>query len=367
MSAPILIAGGYGLVGSQIARLFRDRHPEITLMLGGRHPQNGAALAEALGRAQAVPLDMTAERPLDGLPLPAAILAAVNDPADHLLRDAVRLGVPLVDLTRWTARVRDAALRLSTAPLTAPVVFSSAWMGGVVPLVAAAAMRDLAAVESVDVAILYATEDQAGPNSVDYMDRLEIPFDVLIEGTPRSVPPLTDGRQVVFPSGHRARVYRIDTPEQATLPHFSGARTVATRLGFDDDGSTELLRMLVRSGLWNLIKGPRFASLRRAILYNPGAGAAHEVVIEVTGRDAAGHALSRRAEIMDPAGQSHLTAIGGLIQLERVLGLGSYPAPEPRVMFPESLAPLAAGLETLRELGVKVTIEALASGTPRSR
>lgn len=150
------------------------------------------------------------------------------------LVDAVRLGVPLVDLTRWTARVRDAAWRIATERLSAPVVFSSAWMGGVVPLVVAAVMRDLAA-------------------------------------------------------------------------------------------------------------------------------------IEVTGRDAEGRPISRRAAISDPAGQSHLTAIGGVIQLERILGLASYPAPEPLVMFPESTPQLDASLQTLRELGVSVTVETVASGTPRSR
>ncbi len=358
MESPVLIAGGYGLVGRQIASLLRRRHAHLPLMLGGRHPEQGAAFAASLGHAEAVTLDLCAEHPLALLPHPAAVIGAVNDPEDRLLVEALRQGIPLVDLTRWTARVRDAALRVASERLSAPVVFSSAWMGGLVPLVAAAVIRDVAEVEAIDVAILYATRDQAGPNSVAYMDRLEIPFDVLSEGARRQVRPLTDGRRVTFPSGRSATVYRIDTPEQATLPAFSGAKTVATRLGFDDTGSTEALRLLVRSGLWKLISGPRFAGLRRAILYNPGAGAAHEVVIEVKGRDAEGRPTARRAALVDPEGQSHMTAVGAAIQLERLLGLGSHPLPEPRVLFPESLPQLDAALQTMEELGVVLRVDA---------
>ena len=117
-----------------------------------------------------------------------------------------------------------------------------------------------------------------------------------------------------------------------------------------------MLRLLVRSGLWRLISGERFAGVRRAVLYDPGEGAPHEVVIDVRGNDAEGRRLTRRATIVDPEGQSHLTAVGALIQLERVLGLGAYPAPGAGVMVAESTPEPDASLQTLRELGVVVTV-----------
>ncbi len=366
--APALIAGGYGLVGSQIARLLRRRHPQLPLQLGGRHPERGEALARELDRAEAVPLDLMADRPLSSVTTrPSAIVAVANDPEDRLLWDAIRLGIPYVDITRWTQRVRETVWQIAPERLSAPILFSSAWMGGVIPVVAAYAMRELAVTEEIDISILYATRDQAGPNSVDYMDRLQIPFEVQLAGQRQLVEPLTDGRQVLFPGGRRAHVYRLDTPEQATLPRFSGAKTVTTRLGFDDAASTSLLRLLVRSGIWKAISGPRFAGLRRSMLYNPGPGAPHEVVIALSGRDAAGSPRSVSASLSDPLGQSHLTAVGALLQLERVLGLGSYPVPEPRVLFPESTPRLDDCIETLREMGVVVRLESGARSTSGGR
>ena len=168
-SGPVLIAGGYGLVGAQVAELLRERHPELPLGLGGRRPQAAAALAQRLG-ASAVALDVSRSDPLAGLEAPRAVIAAVNDPDDRLLLAAVRAGIPYVDITRWTTLVRRAALRATLAGPRAPVLLCSAWMAGVAPIVARACARGLEPPASIDISILYALKDRAGEDSVEYMD-----------------------------------------------------------------------------------------------------------------------------------------------------------------------------------------------------
>lgn len=49
MSPRILIAGGWGVVGSAVARLIREAGHDIELVLGGRNPESGAELAKTLG------------------------------------------------------------------------------------------------------------------------------------------------------------------------------------------------------------------------------------------------------------------------------------------------------------------------------
>ena len=46
MKEAVLIAGGYGVVGEQVAQIMRQRHPDIPLILGGRNPQKGESLAK---------------------------------------------------------------------------------------------------------------------------------------------------------------------------------------------------------------------------------------------------------------------------------------------------------------------------------
>ena len=45
MSPRILIAGGYGVIGTAIATALRAAHPGVELILAGRRPDAGAALA----------------------------------------------------------------------------------------------------------------------------------------------------------------------------------------------------------------------------------------------------------------------------------------------------------------------------------
>ena len=82
------------------------------------------------------------------------------------------------------------------------------------------------------------------------------------------------------------------------------------------------MRRLIRLGLWGLLmKLPGMSAIAAT---KPGKGAAHEIVIEVEG-ETGGARVNRRATILDPRGQSHLTAVGALYALERVAGLNAAP------------------------------------------
>jgi hypothetical protein len=350
----VVLVGGTGVVGRQIAHAVRQRHPGLKLVLAGRDAARAAAVAAELGAAAGVAVDVGRPEPLAGA-APAAVISAVNDPGDHLLADALRLGVPLLDIARWTDRVRTASALVRAAP-EAPVLLSSGWMGGICSALAAGVAEELAAVDTIDISVLYALKDKAGPDSAEYMDRLATPFPVTVGGEVRFVKPLSDGRRVAFPGAGSAKVYRFDTPDEFTLPATTGAKTVAARIGFDDAFTTSLLVALVRSGAWKLISGERFTGLRRRLLYNPGEGAGHHVVIDVTGRDHRGREVARHIAVSDPLGQTHLTAVAALVQLERLLGLDGAAPPPPGLVFPDSGPCLDAALETLRRFGVRVTV-----------
>ena len=130
---------------------------------------------------------------------PRAILAAVNDPHNHLLLNAVRNGIPYLDITRWTERLQSAVSQVSAMPLNTPVILSSRWMAGVAAVMAVAASRQLQQVDCIDISVLYSLQDKAGPNSTEYMDRLATPFNVMINGERKQVHPYTDPRKSPFP------------------------------------------------------------------------------------------------------------------------------------------------------------------------
>lgn len=354
MTGPVLIAGGYGVVGTEVARAVRRRHPGLALQLAGRTPARGAALAAELGTATCVAADLAAAAdPLAALPVPpAAIIAAVNDPEDRLLAAAIAHGVPLVDITRWTALVHRAMARCAAHPPSAPVLLASGWMAGVAPLLAAWGARGLGAVDSVDVAIRYAMADRAGPDSFDYVDRFAERYEATVGGRQRLVPGLSDPREATFAHGERTRVYRLDTPEQLTLPATLGARTAATRIGFDRGIATRGLVALRRTGILRALGHPRLDGVRRALLHQPGPGASAELRIDVRGR-----AGARTVFVSDPEGQAHLTGAGAAVAAERVLGLDGGPPEPPGVRFPELHPDPDTAVAALRAAGVTVRAE----------
>ncbi|MDI6794627.1 MAG: saccharopine dehydrogenase [bacterium] len=350
----VLIAGGYGVVGQQVAEFIRQRHPDLPLIITGRNPSMAEPMVHRLTNAETAQLNVEQPNPLNGIK-PRAILATVNDPLNYLLVDAVRGGIPYVDITRWTERLKVAVSLLSGEALLAPVMLSSAWMAGVAAIVAVAVSHQLRDIGRIDISILYSLKDKAGPNSAEYMDRLVTPFEVMLNGERKQIYPYTDPRKIMFPGGYSARAYRFDTPDQLTLPTTTGAKTVSARIAFDDAMATNLIVFLTRSGIWKLISGKRFTSLRRSLLYNPGKSASHEIVIEAAGIDGKGNQKIVRATISDPQGQTHLTALGALIQLERTLGLDGAPPPAPGIVYPDTAPHLDSALQVLRNFGVTVT------------
>lgn len=337
-TGPVLIVGGYGTVGSILARLSAPSWP---LLLTGRNPSNGDAIASELGASirrwdLADPAPFTAQV--------RAVINAVNDPDDRVLRAAVRAGIPYVDVTRWTSRMLRAATAATVLNPTAPVLLSSGWMGGVVNLVAASLVKELGGARSVEIAIRYDINDIAGADSVDFIDRLGQDYEVRRGGSPVMVSPLSDARWVDV-GGHRTKVARLDTPEQLTLPLTLGLESATTRIGFSSYASTAALLAAKGLGFFRWGRGKRWTRVRRSLLYSPGAGGS--AIIRI---DAQGHQGTRTAVITDPAGQAHLTALGGYLGLRHVLDVRTAPG----VIFPESRTDLAGAIAELRSHDVEI-------------
>jgi saccharopine dehydrogenase-like NADP-dependent oxidoreductase len=352
----VVLAGGYGVVGAEVARMLRARHPSLPLVLAGRTPSRGEALAAEVG-ASLHAMDLSGPSPLDFSA--RAVVALVNDPVDRLLRACLRAGIPLVDITRWTARVQQALAVVAVEPPRAPVVLASGWMGGVTPLVGAALASELGSASAIDTSILYDPADRAGEDSIEFMDRMHVAFEVTEEGRRRVVEPLTEARRVEL-AGRRHRVLRLDTPEQLTLPLVLGARTVSTRIGFTDESATIAFQALQGLGLFHLFRGERFRGLRRALLRGSNKGGQAVVRIEVSSPEG-----SRTLTLVDARGQAHLTAAGATLALERALGLDG-DAPPQGVVFPEQTPSPERALAALRSLGVELEVDSGAAAERRA-
>lgn len=357
MTRPVLIIGGYGVVGLQLAKIIRDAHPAIPLILAGRSLDAAQNAAAKIENATGFRMDVAGTTPI----LPAhdrlaAVIAAVNDPEHTQLRAAILQDIPYIDVTRWTERLNDAIELAAILDVRSSVSLSSSWMAGISAIVAKSAASKLASVERIETSILLRLADKAGPNSVEYTDRLGYSFRVMQDGRWRDGSPMSEPTHAEFPSGFSGKVYRFDEPSQETLARYTGAKSVSSRIGYDNATTNMTMAFLVKSGLWWLISGSAFRKFRRWIIYNPGDGAAHEIVITAAGRDSTGQVKKTRATINDPRGQTHLTAIGAFVQLQEALGLGGRPVRGPGIYVPENHDDPDHVVGLLRRYGVEIEI-----------
>ncbi len=360
MTKPILIVGGYGVVGMQLARIIRARNPKLPILLAGRTLKKAEAAAKQIGYARGVLIDTNSLLPLEGVDEPlGAVIGVVNDPDSALMREAILRETPYIDITRWTERLKDAALLASTMDLKASVALSSSWMAGICALIAKKMAMNFSQIEEINTDILFRLNDNAGPDSIEYADRLSIPFRIWRGGKWQMAKPLTDPKQVIFPSGYEGKALRFDEPSQETLSLYTGAKSVSSRITYDDASTNKVMAFLVRSGLWSLISGPAFTKFRRSLIYNPGSGAAHEMVITVTGKDTENRKAHVQATIVDPKGQTHMTAVGAYIQLCEAVGLEGRSKREAGIFLPENLDTPDYAISLLHEHGIEVLFEEL--------
>jgi len=352
----VLIVGGYGVVGAQIAFLLRQRHPDIPLIIAGRNIKKAQQIAESLGNAAFVEMDVTKDNQISPLKDKlSAIVTATNDPNNFILLAAIKNDIPYIDITRWTSRLKEALIRVSVEKLTQPVIFSSAWMAGVAALIAKKMSEKFSVIESIDIDILFSLQDKAGPNSIEYADQLGTSFDVFEKGVIRSIKPMTEAKAVNFESGLSTNAYRFDTPDQLTLPIICSANGVSSRITYDDKYSGAFLSFMVRSGLWSIINRPAFTKIRHSLIYNPGEGGPHEILVSIKGRGVDGTPQNIQATILDKKGQTHLTALGSVIQVERILALNGNNGSINGVTFPEQHENIDIAIATLESHDVSIT------------
>ena len=325
MSPRILIAGGYGLVGGLVARHVRAAGHDVELILAGRNPMAGEALAQELGastaRIDVTKPDLAQIGPVD------LVVAALQDPYEALLLAALRSGAAHIGVTR-TADTMSPVAVAAAAFASRPVLLLGHWQAGVMTLVAQAAARAFTRVERIEMAALYDYADPIGPMTAGDSQGFVGRALTRSEGLWVSVDAAVGGRQVARrgqPAFDAMPMGVLDVPGLAIM---TGAPNVRFDLGTGESRGTQA-----------------------------GQAASHELFIDITGQVGSGQVETRRTVVSDPHGQAHLTALGVLIGIERILGLDGGALAGPGLKLPESFIDACAALARLQAFGVTITSE----------
>ncbi|TYP69154.1 saccharopine dehydrogenase NADP-binding domain-containing protein [Paenibacillus methanolicus] len=325
MTQRLLIAGGYGIVGSAIARHARATNQDVEIILAGRSPERGAALARQLGNARTAYLDVENVERLDQLGPIDLIVSALQDPADRLIEFALRQGVAHIGITKLADELAPLLFAAAKTPPKRPIVPLGHSQSGVMTLVALKMAETFKRIDSIRLAGLYDDREQMGPMTVgdaeSFIGRALVREDgrwawVEASRSPRSVA-LADGRVLEgLPMG------LLDVPGLA-------AATGATNVRFD------------------FIVGESIGT-------RAGGQPSQDLYIEIEGVLQSGEPAKRRTVVSDPRGQAHLTALGVLVAMERILGWNGDPPAAEGIHFPDTLVPVNAAIARFEQFGVRI-------------
>ncbi|ANY75185.1 hypothetical protein BBD41_22870 [Paenibacillus ihbetae] len=324
----IYIAGGYGVVGRAVARHIRTINQDAEIILAGRNPDKGSLFAQELGNARAAFLDIRQGQSPPELNQASLIVSTIQDPADFLIQEALAKGIAHIGITKLADELTPTLFAMQSHPPLAPIVPLGHSQAGILTLVVYHEAKSFRSIHSIGLAGHYDERDPMGPMTLEetegFINRALIRENGIwkwVEATkyPRSVR-LSNGSLV---EGHPMSV--LDVPSLAAV-------TGAPNIRFD------------------------FA-IHDSIGTRSGGTASQDLYIDLEGVLLDGRFVKRRITLSDPKGQSHFTALGILLSIERILGWdGSPPAPG-GFYLPETLVPLETAMARIEQFGIQILRE----------
>jgi hypothetical protein len=308
---PILLVGGAGSVGRRAARILRDAHPDVPLLIGGRDLAKAQAAADAVQPASAVAIDLAAEDLGLGDRPVGAVAVLFTDDRLTTLRFAQARGVPYVTISRALFELGPEVAVFTHRPDAAPVVLGTEWLVGATTIPTLELAKAFARLDHIEIGALLDEEDATGPAGDADMGRQEA-----------TMPAALARRDGAF-------VWLKGEELKTRFRAADGTMTEATAFAVND-----LIGLAAATGVPNidfrLAVGT--SSTRRR-----GEPFSTEILIELSGEDAAGRPLKTRHAVIHPEGQMPLTGLGVALLLERLLGLGGAPAVGPGLYLPYQL------------------------------
>ncbi|MEC0309299.1 hypothetical protein P4H67_21275 [Paenibacillus lautus] len=324
----IYIAGGYGVIGSAIARHIRKINQDAEIILAGRHPEKGSLLVQELGNARTAFLDIRQGQSPAELDQVDLIVSTIQDPADLLIQEALAKGTAHIGITKLADELTPILFAMQNHPPQAPIVPLGHSQAGILTLVAYQEAKSFRNIQSISLTGHYDERDPMGPMTLEetegFISRALLRENGIwkwVEAAkyPRSII-LSNGSQV---EGHPMSL--LDVPSLAAV-------TRAPNIRFD------------------------FA-IHDSIGTRAGGKASQDLYIDLEGVLLDGRSTKRRIALTDPKGQAHFTALGILLSIERILGWDGSPPASGGFYLPETLVPLETAMTRIEQFGIQIRRE----------
>ncbi len=324
----ILIIGGYGQVGSNIARLIRKADRTIELILAGRNPRKGELLAKELTHAETAYVNLEEGFNLDQFRNIDLIISALGDHSNILRETAILNGIACITVSEMADEISPTTFLSLHKTIAAPIVFAGHWQAGLLTIIVKQLATKFSHISRVETAGLYDEKDPVGPLVTDEVTGFVGRALIRQDGKWLHVESKANTRLIDLYDGSSAVGYPMGTLDVPSIAAFTGAGNIR----------------------FDFIVGDSIGS-------GKGLEASHDLYIEIEGILLSGAKKKFRTIISGSRGNSHFTAVGVYLITEKVLGLnGPSEQKTGGLYLPETIVSEDNIIKRLSEFGIN-TIE----------
>lgn len=324
----ILIVGGYGQVGTNIARLIRDADETVKLILVGRNPQKGELLAKELKHAETAYINLEEGFNLDQFREIDLIISALDDHSNILRETAILNGIGCITVSELADQVSTTAFLGLHKTISAPLVFAGHWQAGLLTLVVKQMASEFSRITHVEAAGLYDEKDPVGPLVEEEVSGFVGKALIRQYGNWLYVDSKSNGRSINLYGESSAIGYPMSTLDVPSIAAFTSAHNIR----------------------FDFIIGESIGSSK-------GLAASHDLYIEIEGITSSGEPKKVRTIVSGTKGNSQMTAVGVYLIAEKILGLKGQTAQKKGGLYlPETIVCSDNIISRLTEFGIQ-TIE----------
>jgi hypothetical protein len=304
MEHNILIIGGNGLVGKTIARILQKRNPHVNIFIGGRKGGNNH---------KSLKIDVTDPHSFEAITDKKInlIILSVNDRSDHVLKFAIAHHIDYLDITKPTPALVRACDIAGKEEINSRIVFSSGWMGGIVPGLVNTLSKDADDIQAVKLFVYYSVEDLAGESSAHFMaENVAVPFHDYKNDKPNPIRHFLNTEPYEFSFGiGRRNAYNFDVPDLYILNRIERIPDVSVKMTYNSKLITWLLGSFQYLRIFDVLS----LKQRKKIFGSSGNG--DQAVFEIVVKDKNGN---KKLSLQSTKGQAELTALSAVLHTEEL-------------------------------------------------
>lgn len=329
----ILIVGGYGMVGSNIARLIRQADKNIEFVLAGRNPQNGIPLAKELNHSETAYVNLEEGFELSEFKKIDLIISAVDDHRNILRETAILNGIACIAVSELADQISPTAFLSLHKTIVAPVVYAGHWQAGLLTLMVKQQANKFSKIETIELAGLYDPMDSVGPLVANEVSGFVGKALIRKDGNWLLLQAKENPRTIDLHNHSSAIGYPLSTLDVPSIAAFTGAKNIR----------------------FDFITGESIGTSK-------GLEASHDLYITIIGTLLSGEKRKLSTIVSGTKGNSHLTAVGVYLITEKILGLNGQSEQKIGGLFlPETIISTHHISNRLKEFGIEIIEETLES------